>query len=113
MEVNSPLSLFSLQAMLCMFSLMANLQVAKISVFLSWYFDLVKSYCFCLSIFSVNAGTAYAGLEEPRLTFSGNVKLRAGVNKISLLSIAVGLAVSSLKQFYFTKEITFIFSVLF
>ncbi|KAK2645384.1 hypothetical protein Ddye_020579 [Dipteronia dyeriana] len=37
------------------------------------------------------SGTVYGGLEFPRLTFSENVKLSVGVNKISLLSIAVGL----------------------
>ncbi|CAJ1950963.1 unnamed protein product [Sphenostylis stenocarpa] len=37
------------------------------------------------------AGTAYGSLEAPKLTFSESVKLRAGVNKISLLSVAVGL----------------------
>ncbi|XP_054780480.1 beta-galactosidase 1-like [Prosopis cineraria] len=37
------------------------------------------------------AGTAYGSLEFPKLTFSQSVKLRAGVNKISLLSVAVGL----------------------
>lgn len=38
-------------------------------------------------------GTAYGSLEFPKLSFSESVKLRAGVNKISLLSIAVGLPV--------------------
>ncbi|GAB4837804.1 hypothetical protein Ancab_027328 [Ancistrocladus abbreviatus] len=38
------------------------------------------------------AGTVYGSLENPRLTFSENVRLRAGVNRISLLSVAVGLA---------------------
>ncbi|KAF8406894.1 hypothetical protein HHK36_006015 [Tetracentron sinense] len=37
------------------------------------------------------SGTVYGGLDNPKLTFSDNVKLIAGVNKISLLSIAVGL----------------------
>ncbi|KAF8025703.1 hypothetical protein BT93_F2515 [Corymbia citriodora subsp. variegata] len=37
------------------------------------------------------AGTAYGSLEFPKLTFSQGVKLIAGTNKISLLSIAVGL----------------------
>ncbi|PSS20808.1 Beta-galactosidase [Actinidia chinensis var. chinensis] len=37
------------------------------------------------------SGTVYGGLDNPKLTFSDNVKLRAGINKISLLSIAVGL----------------------
>ncbi|OAY36513.1 beta-galactosidase 1 [Manihot esculenta] len=37
------------------------------------------------------SGTAYGSLEFPKLTFSQGVKMRAGINKISLLSIAVGL----------------------
>ncbi|CAK9134958.1 unnamed protein product [Ilex paraguariensis] len=37
------------------------------------------------------SGTVYGGLENPKLTYSDSVKLRAGINKISLLSIAVGL----------------------
>ncbi|KAF1001865.1 hypothetical protein AG4045_012366 [Apium graveolens] len=36
-------------------------------------------------------GIAYGSLENPKATFSGNVKLKAGINKISLLSAAVGL----------------------
>nr|AAQ21369.1 beta-galactosidase [Sandersonia aurantiaca] len=36
-------------------------------------------------------GTAYGSVEDPRLTYTGNVKLFAGSNKISFLSIAVGL----------------------
>ncbi|KAK4602645.1 hypothetical protein RGQ29_011601 [Quercus rubra] len=37
------------------------------------------------------SGSAYGGLENPKLTFSNNVNLRVGINKISLLSVAVGL----------------------
>ncbi|KAF6164705.1 hypothetical protein GIB67_036565 [Kingdonia uniflora] len=37
------------------------------------------------------SGTAYGSLEDPRLTSNNNLKLRAGMNTISLLSIAVGL----------------------
>ncbi|CAI9114312.1 OLC1v1015007C6 [Oldenlandia corymbosa var. corymbosa] len=37
------------------------------------------------------SGTVYGSLENPKLTFSQGVNLKAGVNKISLLSIAVGL----------------------
>ncbi|XP_027363193.1 beta-galactosidase-like isoform X2 [Abrus precatorius] len=37
------------------------------------------------------SGTVYGGLGNPKLTFSNNVKLRAGNNKLSLLSVAVGL----------------------
>ncbi|CAH9076874.1 unnamed protein product [Cuscuta europaea] len=36
-------------------------------------------------------GTSYGNLENPKIAFSKAVYLRAGVNKISLLSIAVGL----------------------
>ncbi|CAN6922538.1 unnamed protein product [Brassica oleracea] len=36
-------------------------------------------------------GTAYGSLEKPKLTFSQKIKLAAGVNKLALLSIAVGL----------------------
>ncbi|XP_074294925.1 beta-galactosidase-like [Silene latifolia] len=37
------------------------------------------------------ADTVYGSLESPKVSFKEGVKLRAGVNKISLLSIAVGL----------------------
>ncbi|KAK3436282.1 hypothetical protein EUGRSUZ_C00898 [Eucalyptus grandis] len=37
------------------------------------------------------SGTVYGGLENPKLTFNDNLKLNAGINKLSLLSIAVGL----------------------
>ncbi|KAF7142336.1 hypothetical protein RHSIM_Rhsim05G0021700 [Rhododendron simsii] len=37
------------------------------------------------------SGSSYGALENTKLTFSNNVKLRAGINKISLLSVAVGL----------------------
>ncbi|KAF2285145.1 hypothetical protein GH714_038820 [Hevea brasiliensis] len=37
------------------------------------------------------SGTVYGSLNDPKLTFSQNVKLIAGINKISLLSAAVGL----------------------
>ncbi|XP_020269629.1 beta-galactosidase-like isoform X1 [Asparagus officinalis] len=36
-------------------------------------------------------GIAFGGLERSTLTYTGNVKLRAGMNKISLLSATVGL----------------------
>ncbi|XP_038699384.1 beta-galactosidase-like isoform X2 [Tripterygium wilfordii] len=37
------------------------------------------------------SGTAYGGLDNPKLTFSNNVNLIAGINKLSFLSAAVGL----------------------
>lgn len=41
------------------------------------------------------SGSAYGGLSHPKLTFSQKIKLHAGVNKLALLSVAVGLPVSS------------------
>ncbi|KAK7354654.1 hypothetical protein VNO80_20120 [Phaseolus coccineus] len=37
------------------------------------------------------SGTVYGGLGNPKLTFSDNVNLRVGNNKLSLLSVSVGL----------------------
>ncbi|KAG0493896.1 hypothetical protein HPP92_004890 [Vanilla planifolia] len=37
------------------------------------------------------AGNAYGGVDDPRLTYTGNLKMWAGSNKISILSVAVGL----------------------
>ncbi|PRQ46838.1 Beta-galactosidase [Rosa chinensis] len=37
------------------------------------------------------SGTVYARLASPKLRFNDTVKLRAGINKLALLSIAVGL----------------------
>ncbi|KAG5400632.1 hypothetical protein IGI04_015239 [Brassica rapa subsp. trilocularis] len=37
------------------------------------------------------AGTSYGALSSPKLTFSQRIKLREGVNKLAILSTAVGL----------------------
>ncbi|PKI49065.1 hypothetical protein CRG98_030517 [Punica granatum] len=37
------------------------------------------------------AGTSYGHLNMPKVTFTSNVKLRVGINKLSLLSVTVGL----------------------
>ncbi|KAL2501329.1 Beta-galactosidase 12 [Forsythia ovata] len=53
----------------------------------------VNSAGHALSVF-VNgqlSGIVHGGLKNPKVTYSGNVKLQAGINKISLLSDAVGL----------------------
>lgn len=42
-------------------------------------------------------GSAYGSRENMRFTFTGPVNLNAGTNKIALLSLAVGLPVSSLQ----------------
>jgi hypothetical protein len=41
-------------------------------------------------------GNAYGSYETPKLTFSGRVALKPGVNKLALLSSTVGLPVSVL-----------------
>lgn len=48
----------------------------------------------CLKFLALVIGTVYGGLAFPKLTYTNSVKLRAGINKISLLSVAVGLPVS-------------------
>ena len=45
-------------------------------------------------MFSVT-GRAYGSLEHTSLTFSQKIKLHAGVNRLALLSVVVGLPVSS------------------
>ncbi|XP_056167005.1 beta-galactosidase-like [Syzygium oleosum] len=37
------------------------------------------------------AGSVYGSLENPKLSYNDKVKLRAGINKLSILSVAVGL----------------------
>ncbi|KFK27244.1 hypothetical protein AALP_AA8G356800 [Arabis alpina] len=37
------------------------------------------------------SGSAYGGLEHPKITFNQKIKLHAGVNKLALLSVVVGL----------------------
>ena len=94
--------LYYLQDMHCMFLSMGNYQVSSSDVCrkknkntnhqkisLPGFFFFFLMY-FCLLL----VGSAYGRMENPKLTFNGNVKLRAGNNKISLLSIAVGLPVS-------------------
>jgi hypothetical protein len=49
--------------------------------------------CFLIlnTLFNLLAGTVYGSVDDPKLTYTGNVKLWAGSNTISCLSIAVGL----------------------
>lgn len=87
-------------AMLCMFLSMVNYQVDGNNHYLdchsnSYEFQFVP-HLLLKCQFILIAGTVYGGLANPKLTFSQNVKLTAGINKISLLSVAVGLPVSSL-----------------
>lgn len=39
-------------------------------------------------------GSAYGSREDRRITYHGDINLRAGSNKIALLSVAMGLPVS-------------------
>lgn len=75
-----------------MFSSTVNCQVNQ---------EELLNKCLCLIIrlltnssFSMTGVPVYGGLSNPKVTFSDNVKLTAGANKISLLSVAVGLPVS-------------------
>lgn len=54
----------------------------------------VKSAGHALQVFvnGQSIGTAYGSNADPRLTFSSKVNLKAGINKIALLSAGVGLA---------------------
>lgn len=58
----------------------------------------MPAICRCFLIlnilFNLLAGTVYGSVDDPKLTYTGNVKLWAGSNTISCLSIAVGLPVS-------------------
>lgn len=67
-------------------------------------FDVYCAVCVKhLFVLTAITGTAYGSLENPKLTFTGKVKLWAGNNKISILSIAVGLPVSWLSSLIFSK----------
>jgi hypothetical protein len=54
---------------------------------------VIKSELEVLLMNSV-AGSSYGGYDNPKLTYSKSVKMWQGSNKISILSSAVGLAVS-------------------
>lgn len=90
-----PSSQFCQLVMPYMFLLMVNTQVyiynylhniRKSDFVLPWIIFYVLSWFL--------TGTVYGGLDNPKLTYSQNVKLRPGINKISLLSASVGLPVS-------------------
>ena len=51
---------------------------------------ILTSQCYYI----LNVGTTYGGSENYKLTFSKYVNLMAGINKLSILSVAVGLPVS-------------------
>lgn len=64
------------------------------NIFLKKKVIVLNSNSLYIFISCLNVGTAYGSLDNPKLTFSNSVKLRVGNNKISLLSVAVGLSVS-------------------
>lgn len=63
---------------------------------LPWWYDMYLRDSTNVVSVIFYTGTAYGSLENPRLTFSEGINLKAGVNEIALLSIAVGLQVRSL-----------------
>ncbi|KAG8367244.1 hypothetical protein BUALT_Bualt16G0052400 [Buddleja alternifolia] len=60
-----------------------------------WPHRTVMSAGHVLHIFinDMLSGTVYGNVDNPEVTYNGYVKLRAGINKISLLSVAVGLRI--------------------
>lgn len=57
-----------------------------------------------LNISALIVGTTYGGLENPKVTYSGKVNLGPGVNRISLLSVSVGLPVSATSFLLFFRK---------
>lgn len=87
-------SVCSLQGMRCMYSAMGNYQVRYANYGKEKHSKNVICFqCFCGILF---AGSAFGTRTDRRFTYNGNVNLQAGSNIISLLSVAVGLPVSSL-----------------
>lgn len=43
---------------------------------------------------NVVSGTVYGSIDDPKLTYTGNVKMWAGSNTVSILSVSIGLPVS-------------------
>lgn len=51
----------------------------------------MNALCNLLHLNYFYVGTAYGSLDNPKLTYTGNIKLEAGSNKISILSVSVGM----------------------
>lgn len=84
---------FNLQATLCKFSSTAN-QLVHIFLSKRYKFWEVKLMFYPInSCFYSLVGVAYGTGENPKISFWKAVNLRAGVNKIALLSATVGLQV--------------------
>lgn len=105
MEENGQLLLCSQQAMPSMSSSMDSSQVCH-SISCSTteseqelivVFDSGFKFSICLdSNLNIITGSAFGTREQTHFTFTGPVNLHAGINRIALLSIAVGLQVSAL-----------------
>lgn len=60
---------------------------------------LVRLFTFFYLLMN-SSGSAYGNEETRQVSFTGKANLQAGMNKIQLLSVAVGLPVSLLSPFY-------------
>lgn len=100
------LPMFCLQAMLFRFSLAVNYLVYSVAlhtkvlytqnrVYLEYQMIIMDMEQIQLINYCSLAGTGYVSMKLPKLSFRGKVALTAGINRIALLSIAVGLAVRS------------------
>lgn len=109
MEENGRLLLCSQQVMPSMSSSMDSFQVCckifvlpqKVSSSRNYIPLSLLGYKFCIFLDSnpnIITGSAFGTREQRQFTFTGPVNLRAGINKIALLSIAVGLPVSALSM---------------
>lgn len=86
---NFPLSLFNQQVMQYTSLSMDSFQVRLHSYAFRTIFFFGNNNCITMV-----TGSAFGTRENRRFTFTGKVNLRAGTNKIALLSVAVGLPVS-------------------
>lgn len=93
MEKNYQLSLFNQQDMLCMSLLTGSFQVYTLSN--SRGLLIYPVGCLLITVYMSQIGSAFGTRERRRFTYTGKVNLHAGTNRIALLSVAVGLPVSS------------------
>ncbi|PHT53289.1 hypothetical protein CQW23_07751 [Capsicum baccatum] len=82
----------------CYYSVLGILKDASCSDIRPSYRKLALDLAFPISrivmlVYALSR-TVYGALDNPKLTYRGNVKLRASINKISLLSVSVGLSIS-------------------
>lgn len=68
----------------------------SIVMYIELRFKFVLWICYWIvrNLYANSSGSAFGNPENKNVKFTGNANLHAGINKISLLSVAVGLQVS-------------------